>query len=124
MHQPHRRADRPAGLRFPAATGAVAAGVTGAAARLQRRKVLLAPSEVGGRVPKLGIVVSVQEAYTQCSKAFIRSDLWNPEHHLDRSELPSSGAILRSLNDPAFDGCSDASHTSTNPVGVMTGGSQ
>ncbi len=64
---------------------------------------LLAPSEVGGRVPKLGIVVSVQEAYTQCSKAFIRSDLWNPEHHLDRSELPSSGAILRSLNDPAFD---------------------
>jgi phospholipase C len=30
------------------------------------------------------------------------------------------GTIYGDL-DPAFDGCSDASHTSTNPVGVMTG---
>ena len=54
-------------------------------------------------MPKLGIVVSIEEAYTQCSKALIRSDLWNPEQHIDRSELPSSGEILRSLNDPSFD---------------------
>ena len=46
-------------------------------------------------------LVSVDEAYTQCSKALIRSDLWNPERHLDRSELPSSGEILRSLGDPS-----------------------
>ena len=64
---------------------------------------LLADSEVEGSVPKLGIVVSIEEAYTQCSKALIRSDLWNPERHIDRSELPSSGEILRSLNDPSFD---------------------
>ncbi len=64
---------------------------------------LLAPSAVGGSVPRLGIVVSIAEAYTQCSKALIRSDLWNPERHIDRSELPSSGEILRSLNDPSFD---------------------
>jgi hypothetical protein len=64
---------------------------------------LLADSEVQGSVPKLGIVVSIEEAYTQCSKALIRSDLWNPEQHIDRSELPSSGEILRSLNDPSFD---------------------
>jgi PPOX class probable FMN-dependent enzyme len=64
---------------------------------------LLAASEVGGKTPKLGIVVRVEEAYTQCPKAFIRSDLWNPERHIDRSELPSSGEILRSLNDPEFD---------------------
>ena len=64
---------------------------------------LLAASEVEGSVPKLGIVVSVEEAYTQCSKALIRSDLWNPDRHVDRSELPSSGEILRSLNDPSFD---------------------
>jgi uncharacterized protein len=64
---------------------------------------LLAPSAVEGSVPKLGILVSVDEAYTQCSKALIRSDLWNPERHVDRSDLPSSGEILRSLNDPAFD---------------------
>src|SRR5947209_14783151 len=39
---------------------------------------LLAPSAVEGKVPRLGVVVSVREAYTQCSKAFLRSDLWNP----------------------------------------------
>ncbi len=64
---------------------------------------LLAPSAVEGSVPKLGILVSIDEAYTQCSKALIRSDLWNPERHIDRSELPSSGEILRSLRDPTFD---------------------
>jgi uncharacterized protein len=64
---------------------------------------LLAPCEVAGKVPRLGLLITVREAYTQCSKALIRSDLWNPEHHIDRSELPSSGEILRSLNDPSFD---------------------
>jgi uncharacterized protein len=64
---------------------------------------LLAPSAVEESVPKLGILVSIDEAYTQCSKALIRSDLWNPERHVDRSDLPSSGEILRSLNDPNFD---------------------
>jgi PPOX class probable FMN-dependent enzyme len=64
---------------------------------------LLAPSAVEGSAPKLGIVVSIEEAYTHCSKALIRSDLWNPERHVDRSELPSSGQILRELNDPSFD---------------------
>jgi PPOX class probable FMN-dependent enzyme len=64
---------------------------------------LLAPSAVAGSVPKLGILVAVEEAYTQCAKALIRSDLWNPERHIERSDLPSPGAILRSLNDPGFD---------------------
>jgi uncharacterized protein len=64
---------------------------------------LLAPSAVEGKPPKLGIVVEVEEAYTQCSKALLRSDLWNPDRHIERSDLPSSGAILRSLRDDAFD---------------------
>ncbi|HEV8098133.1 MAG TPA: pyridoxamine 5'-phosphate oxidase family protein [Gaiellaceae bacterium] len=64
---------------------------------------LLAPSVVEGKVPRLGLLIGVEEAYTQCSKALIRSDLWNPEHHVDRSVLPSSGEILRSLGDPDFD---------------------
>lgn len=64
---------------------------------------LLAASTINGRLPKLGLLITVHEAYTQCSKALIRSDLWNPEHHIDRSELPSSGEILRSLTDPSFD---------------------
>src|SRR6478672_11652754 len=64
---------------------------------------LLAESAVEGSPPKLGIVVAIEEAYTQCSKALIRSDLWNPERHIDRSELPSSGAVMRAVSDPELD---------------------
>ena len=64
---------------------------------------LLAPCTVERKPPRLGILVSIEEAYTQCPKALIRSELWNPERHIDRSELPSSGKILRSLTDPEFD---------------------
>jgi PPOX class probable FMN-dependent enzyme len=64
---------------------------------------LLAESAVEGRPPRLGILVSIEEAYTQCPKALIRSDLWNPDRHVDRSELPSPGAILRSVADQALD---------------------
>ncbi len=71
--------------------------------RIVEDEELLAESTVDGKPPKLGILVEIEEAYTQCSKALIRSDLWNPERHIDRSELPSSGEILRSLNDPDFD---------------------
>jgi PPOX class probable FMN-dependent enzyme len=59
---------------------------------------LLEPLAVEGKTPKLGLVIDVDEVFTHCSKAFIRSDLWNPERHVEREELPSQGAILRSLN--------------------------
>ena len=72
-------------------------------ARIVDDPELLAPSTVEGKEPRLGILVEVEEAYTQCSKALVRSDLWNPERHVSRDELPSSGEILRSLNDPGFD---------------------
>jgi uncharacterized protein len=64
---------------------------------------LLAPCAVDRKTPRLGILVSVQEAYTQCPKALIRSDLWNPEHHVARAELPSNGEILKSLSLPDLD---------------------
>ena len=60
-------------------------------------------SAVGGRVPKLGILVSIEEAYTQCPKALIRSELWNPERHVDSSELPTPGEILKAVADPELD---------------------
>jgi PPOX class probable FMN-dependent enzyme len=60
---------------------------------------LLAESAVEGKMPKLGILVEIDDCYTQCSKALIRSDLWNPEQHVDRSELPSSGEIMRAVRE-------------------------
>ena len=64
---------------------------------------LLEPSAVEERVPKLGIVVEIEEAYTQCSKAFLRSDLWNPEGFQDRSTFPTGGEIMRVINGESFD---------------------
>jgi len=63
---------------------------------------LLEPSAVEGKTPKLGILVEVDQVFTHCSKAFIRSQLWNPDQFVDRAELPSSGEVHRSLN-PSFD---------------------
>jgi uncharacterized protein len=64
---------------------------------------LLADSAVNGKVPRLGILVSVKEAYTQCAKALIRSDLWNPEQHVSRSDLPAHGEILKAISLPDLD---------------------
>ncbi len=72
-------------------------------ARIVDDAELLAASSVEGKDPKLGILVEIEEAFTQCSKALVRSDLWNPAKHLDRSELPKSGAILASIADPELD---------------------
>ena len=47
------------------------------------------------RVPKLVIRVSVHASYLHCAKALMRSDLWNVDKHLDRSQLPSMGEMLR-----------------------------
>jgi PPOX class probable FMN-dependent enzyme len=72
-------------------------------ARIVDDAELLAESEVEGKVPQLGILVEVEEAYTQCPKAFLRSQLWNPERHIERSDLPSQGEILRAIADPELD---------------------
>ena len=72
-------------------------------ARIVDDPELLAASEVEGKAPQLGILVEIKEAYTQCPKAFLRSELWNPERHIERSELPSQGEILRAIADPELD---------------------
>lgn len=64
---------------------------------------LLADSVVEGKTPKLGVLVDIEEAYTQCSKAFLRSHLWDPSRFIDRASLPTSGAIHKELANGDFD---------------------
>ena len=64
---------------------------------------LLAGSAVDGHVPRLGLLVSIEQAYTQCPKAFIRSALWDPSRHVDEGSLPSGGEVLRSVRSDGFD---------------------
>jgi PPOX class probable FMN-dependent enzyme len=46
------------------------------------------------RVPKVVVRVTVQEAYLHCAKALMRSRLWSPESHVDRSSLPTLGQMI------------------------------
>jgi PPOX class probable FMN-dependent enzyme len=64
---------------------------------------LLAPCAVEGKAPKLGILVDIDAAYTQCSKAFLRSALWDPARFIDRAELPTNGEIHKALSGDDFD---------------------
>jgi PPOX class probable FMN-dependent enzyme len=55
---------------------------------------LLEPLAVNGKVPRSAILVTAEEIYFHCGKALIRSDLWNPDKQVRRSDFPSLGRIL------------------------------
>ena len=76
--------------------------VNGRASVIQDEE-LLAESAVEGKTPQLGILVRIEEAYTQCSKALVRSDLWNPENHVDPKVMPTTGQMLKAVSDPTLD---------------------
>ncbi len=65
---------------------------------------LLARFPAQGKLPRSVIMVAVERVYFQCPKALVRSELWNPDRHLPRSALPSSGTILAALTDGAVGG--------------------
>jgi len=47
-----------------------------------------------GQAPRTVIVVTVKEAYIQCSRALVRADLWNPQKHAAPGAVPSMGTML------------------------------
>ena len=64
---------------------------------------LLAASAVEGKPPMLGVLVDIDEAYTQCSKAFLRSSLWDPQRHVDPATMPTGGQVHRAIQGEQFD---------------------
>lgn len=64
---------------------------------------LLAPSAVEGRLPVLGVLVDIDEAYTQCSKAFLRSHLWDAQRFVDPATMPTGGQVHRAIQGERFD---------------------
>ena len=57
-----------------------------------------------GKVPKCVLVVTVEKAYFQCTKAIIRSKLWDPASIVDRKTLPTPGSILAELTEGKMGG--------------------
>ena len=47
-----------------------------------------------GKAPRTVIVVTVKEAYIQCSRALVRSDIWNPAKHALPGAVRSMGTQM------------------------------
>jgi PPOX class probable FMN-dependent enzyme len=72
-------------------------------ATISNDPALLDSFRVEGKPPRTVILVAVDSVYFHCSKALVRSDLWNNEKHVERSTLPSAGDMLKHVSDPSFD---------------------
>jgi PPOX class probable FMN-dependent enzyme len=58
---------------------------------------------VEGKLPRTVLLIDVDSVYFHCSKALVRSKLWDPAQHVERSRLPSAGQIHRRINGAGFD---------------------
>jgi len=56
-----------------------------------------------GKVPRSVLVVTAERVYTQCPKALVRSKLWDAQRHVEAGALPSSGTMMKALQQ-GFDG--------------------
>ena len=63
-------------------------------AKISRDPELLQMMVVQGKPALSAIVVTVEEVYMHCAKAFIRSRLWKPDAIQDRRTFPSLGQII------------------------------
>lgn len=59
---------------------------------------------VNGGPARTVIVVNVRSVFFQCSKAIVRSYLWDERSRTERGDLPSVGTILAALSDNRFGG--------------------
>ena len=67
-------------------------------AHLSVAPALLESFAVEDKAPRSVMVMEVETIYFQCARALIRSELWNPAHHVDPKSLPSTGQILAALS--------------------------
>jgi PPOX class probable FMN-dependent enzyme len=53
---------------------------------------------VNGKLPRCVLVVHIESIYFHCSKAIMRSRLWDEATKIDRKSLPSTGTIIAELS--------------------------
>jgi predicted pyridoxine 5'-phosphate oxidase superfamily flavin-nucleotide-binding protein len=53
---------------------------------------------VDGRLPRCVLVVHIESVYFHCSKAIVRSKLWDERTKVDRASLPSTGTLVAELS--------------------------
>ncbi|MBB6098211.1 hypothetical protein HNR42_001636 [Deinobacterium chartae] len=55
---------------------------------------LLEACAVQGTLPRSALVIRALEVFMQCSRALVRSELWNAQRFVRREDLPSFGQVL------------------------------
>ena len=65
---------------------------------------LLERFRMQGQPPKCVLVIRVESVYFQCSRAILRSRLWEPADPAARQRVPTPGAILEALTEKHIDG--------------------
>lgn len=65
---------------------------------------LLARFPMRDKPPRSVLVIHVETVFFQCSRAILRSELWNTAKHVDRADLPSVGRMLADISAGTFDG--------------------
>ena len=73
-------------------------------ARLSVAPDLLESFAIEEKAPRSVTVIEVDAVYFQCARALVRSELWNPERHVDPKSLPSAGQILAALSNDRVGG--------------------
>jgi len=53
---------------------------------------------INGKLPRCVMIVHVESIYFHCSKAIVRSKLWDEATKIDRTSLPSTGTIVAELS--------------------------
>jgi PPOX class probable FMN-dependent enzyme len=69
-------------------------------ARLVRDAPWFDELAVRGKRPVLALVVEVEQVFSHCPKAFMRSGLWSPESWPPADEMPSVAALTKAVQDP------------------------
>jgi len=72
-------------------------------ARIDNDPALLEAFAVDGKLPRSVLMIDVDAVYFHCSKAMVRSKLWEPQRYADPSQLPSAGEMLRRVSGDTFD---------------------
>jgi PPOX class probable FMN-dependent enzyme len=73
-------------------------------AYLSTEPSLLESFVMEGKAPRCVVVIEVETVYFQCSRALVRSDLWNPAKFREASELPTTGQMLAALSNARLGG--------------------
>lgn len=78
---------------------------------------LLQSFAIGGKLPRSVLIVHIERIYFHCSKAIVRSKLWHESTKVERTSLPSTGAIIAELSGGKFGG---AAYDAEAPARIQT----